>query len=519
MQGDGETFVNGKLLDSKDRLKFGDMFYFSLNLSKLWDPELDKSKIWKLYRRNACGRDFAVFKFKRLTPKGRTQQDNKEANHEDNANSEDFHGSSTNPKLVKHPIFDENSILTKIFEYLIPENNDNQQKDLFNCRLVSKSWNESSLLVLQKNLVLNLTITMDNLIRDPNSLANRLHWKTHRMKGLKFDGMKINIWPQRSTYYIRDNEERDKAVVKFNQDFSAFINHPDFHPVKVLTMNIDYLTPISTLLSKFCHSLEELTIQINMIWIRDENKTRFLETLIFPKLKKLTLEFCQQEEGDLGKIRESKYLAQLLEGFKGIEQLVLKNYAKLPSDFGPFKNLRKITIYGGCNYNVEIFNLLDFLSQIGTLPADQVRSFKVEIDLIDVQVTPVEVEEALLCFLHNQAGSLENLELSARYTQPIKLPRCMPNLKKLWIGESLNWTESEFMWGAKLSSQVTKKSKGHMSEFRPDTLSLVLWDGDECGQESCRTCNDTLAFGRWNQDEREFVCYIPNVENIWAWTQ
>lgn len=64
MQGDGETFVNGKLLDSKDRLKFGDMFYFSLNLSKLWDPELDKSKIWKLYRRNACGRDFAVFKFK-----------------------------------------------------------------------------------------------------------------------------------------------------------------------------------------------------------------------------------------------------------------------------------------------------------------------------------------------------------------------------------------------------------------------------------------------------------------------
>lgn len=431
--------------------------------------------------------------------------------------SEDFHKSSIDP--AKHPVFDNNIILTKICEHLV----ESDIGDLFNCRLVSQTWNRSARLVLQKNYVMKFSIIIDNLIMDPNYLANRLHWKTYRMKELKFDAMKIDIWPQSYNYQTRDSEDRDKAMIRFNQDFCAFINQPDFHPLKVLHMNIDYLTPISTLLSKSCSSLEEIYIQINMLWINDENKLDepgFQEGLMFPKLKKLTLEFSEHEQGDMEKMSESKSLVIFLKGATGIEELILRNYAKLPCEFNSFKNLRKITLHGRCEYSVETLNLRDFLTQFRSLPEGQLRSFKLVMCEINVQGTQVEIEKSLLHFLQNQQQSLENLDIfltSSHHSQPLKLPRCMPKLKKLWISADIDWTGS--LWGVKLGSQVTKKSGGFTPDFNSGMLPMVVRDRNKCSQESCPGCNDTLAYGRWYKTEGQFECYIPNVENIWAWMQ
>ncbi|OXA44306.1 uncharacterized protein LOC118438313 [Folsomia candida] len=509
--GQAKTFLNGKLIqDSPVKLKFGDILYFSYIFSPFWDSllfHLAKSRGRKklLYRKNSSGEEFAVFKFDILTlgdPVNRKlpNRTKYKASNQDKSDPglPDFKNKSPIYPL-HHPIFENHIILTKIFEHLA--NPDPwmpwHQRNLFNFRLVSKSWNDSARLVLQKNFVPKFRIVIDKLILNPYYTTNR--FDTHRMKGLKFDAMNIDIWPEASTCHMRDNPNRDKAVIKFNQDFSAFINHPDFHPLKVLTMNVDYLTPISTLLTKFCPSLEELDIQINMMWINDEkilDKSGFPEDLRFPKLKKLTLEFCDHARGDLNKMSDSKCLAQLLQATCKIEELVLKNYGKLPGNFDSFENLRKITIYGGRKYNVEILNLHDFLVQFMTLPTDQLSSFKLDIGWIPVQSMP---EEALLNFLEKQRQSLENLEISVNagfFYQCIKVPRCMPKLKKLWISVTpeRKWV---WAWGFKLSSQLAKGSGDFTIASDSEILEapLVAREGSKCGQKSCPSCNDSLVYG------------------------
>lgn len=216
--------------------------------------------------------------------------------------------SSTN----NHLIFKNYIILTNIFEHVVNTKISWDQKDLLNCRLVSKSWNDSVRLILQKNFAKKFRIIIDDLVCNPNYLADQLQYKIHRMKELKFDAMNIRI------LQMEDNTNANnvkKAVLKFNQDFSSFINHPDFHPLKVLTMKIDYFTPNCILLTKFSHSLEEIDIQIKIRWIKDEifpNKSGFPEDLVFPKLKKLTLDFRKREGDDFEKLSESKSLAKLL---------------------------------------------------------------------------------------------------------------------------------------------------------------------------------------------------------------
>ncbi|OXA64578.1 hypothetical protein Fcan01_00702 [Folsomia candida] len=502
--GSAKTCLNGKLIpDSPVMLKSGDIFHFSHIFSQLWDSVLihlvNIGDGKRLYRKNKLGEEYAVFKFDKLTCVTEEKRPlPKKTNIPDKSVTE---SQDRQKSLINHLVFENHVILTKIFEHLAnpdpsaPWNQD----DLFTCRLVSQAWNDSARLVLQKNFVLKLKITMDELIRNPNYITNRFSWKTYRMMELKFDAMNIDIWPQKWNYQTRDNDDRIKAMIKFNQDLAAFIN-PDFHPLKVLTMNIDYLTPISILLSKFCPSLEEIYIQVNMLWINDKKISGFPEDLMFPKLKKLTLEFSEHTRGDLQKMSDSKSLAHLLQAANGIEDLVLQNYAKLPlSEFDSFKNLRKLTIYNQREYQVRILSLHDFLTQFMTLPKGQLRSFKLVTRGTEIQSTP---EDALLSFFQNQRQSLQNLELSLNQRDDIKLiklPRCMPNLRKLWISASDDRTGWNSSWGFKLGSQAAKEVGTFTVAVCSEMLLApsVVQDGRKCTQKLCRSCNDSLVYGEW----------------------
>ncbi|XP_035702720.1 uncharacterized protein LOC118434078 isoform X1 [Folsomia candida] len=546
--GQTSTFLNGKLIrESPVKLKFGDIFYFSHIPSQFWDSlstneDMTVNGIKNLYRKNVSWKEYAVLKFESPASLIDWQRKQMARNEDDNSKIGCKQCYESMTRVLKrwqsayafltaclssfkdpehnHPIFENHVILTKIFEHVANSSVPcHTRKDLFNFRLVSQTWNNSALPVLQKNCVMNFTIIIDDLIRNPNCITNRFNWKTHRVKELKFDAMDIDIWPQVHTCETRDNSNRNKAMTKFNHDLSDFISQPDFHPLKMLKMNIDYLAPISILLSKFCPSLEEINIQINMLWINDENKSAFPENLKFPKLKKLTFEFCEQKTGDLNKMSGSESLAQVLQAARGIEELVLKNYAELPTDFDSFKNLRKITIYGQPEYNVDTFNLLDFLTQFMTLPADQLRSFRLIVAEIDVQHTPYD---ALLSFLQNQRQSLETLELSLHSKdcmQIIKLPTCMPNLKRIWISSAIDSGSgrrgSHSSWGFKLRSQMEKeKSEDFTIESDSETYltPFVVREGRECGRESCPTCGDALVYGEWHGH----VSLVPSVQKVFV---
>lgn len=179
----------------------------------------------------------------------------------------------------------------------------------------------------------------------------------------------------------------------------------------------------------------------------------------------------------------------------------MKNYVKLPlSDFSSFKNLRKIEIRGQRVCRVEILNLHDFFTQFMTLPTGQLRSFRLINADTDIQSTPAE---ALLNFIQKQRQSLEHLELSVNskfLQQPVKLPRCMPNLKTLWVSGDRDRTGSDYLWGVILESQVAKKSGEFTYEFKSRVAPFVVREGSKCGLESCRSCNDALAYGVWQKN-------------------
>ncbi|OXA45164.1 hypothetical protein Fcan01_20298 [Folsomia candida] len=326
------------------------------------------------------------------------------------------------------------------------------------------------------------------------------------MKALKFEAMHITIW--RPGWKCEKGQQIVKLVERFSQDFSTFINQPDFHPIKILTINADYLTPISTLLTKFCPSLEEVNIQFNKVWIKDEqilDKSGFPDDLMFPKLKKLTLNFSQDSrivDDDL-EISDSKSFHKLVQASNGIEELVLKNYVKLPCDLNSFKNLRKITIYGRKEYVMTLLKLHDCLTQFVALPTGQLRSFKLVYDDIGVQRRS---ETPLLCFLQQQRQSLENLTLSftfrsldlnsCLYLQGIVLPRCMPSLKKLWISLEDERAGTDSSHGFKLASQLAKEAGDFEVVADRSKAPCVLREGEECGLESCPGCNNSLVYGR-----------------------
>lgn len=337
-----------------------------------------------------------------------------------------------NDGSINNLIFENHVIRTKIFEHLATSNVEN----VLDCRLVSKAWNQSARLVLQKKYIVKLTIIIDDIVENPNQVMNRFHYKNYRMKDLKFECMSIDISPV--LHFCRKsskaNPDRDKAMLKFNQDFFEFINHPNFHALKVLNINIDYLIPIDNLLSKFCPFLEELYIQINMLWIDDEKDFDKFEALKFPKLRKLSLEFSEHLVGDLDKMSKSKYLETLLQSMSGIEELVLYNYVKLPANFEHFTNLKKISVISRGLYGVRLFNLLDFFTEFETLPKNHVESFTLVFGDVDVQETDENIKKELLHFLKKQRESLKyltlNLTCEQYFLQHVDEEICLPKLKR-----------------------------------------------------------------------------------------
>ncbi|OXA45169.1 hypothetical protein Fcan01_20297 [Folsomia candida] len=121
----GRTFLNGKLVrDSPVKLKFGDIFHFSHIFSTCLDSLVIHlaNRRTILYRRNSRWKEYAVFKFDRMT-----------------CNAEEERKAETNSvhDLDIHPIFENHIILTKIFEHVVNSNIPWDQRDLLNCRLVS----------------------------------------------------------------------------------------------------------------------------------------------------------------------------------------------------------------------------------------------------------------------------------------------------------------------------------------------------------------------------------------------
>ncbi|OXA45348.1 hypothetical protein Fcan01_20031 [Folsomia candida] len=488
-------FLNGYLIQNYPvELEFGDIFYFSPIFPQCWDSFLIpivKNKDWKrlLYRKNRAGKEYVVFKFARLGLGHRVKR------------KLDFYNQSS----PTYPaIFENHVILTNIFEHVVNTKISWKQADLLSCRLVSKTWNDSARLVLQKNFVMKFRIITDGLITNPNYLWKKFYSKIQHMNELKFDAMNIEISQMNAIWTTIHALDLDIEVIKFNQDFSQFINQSNFHPLKVLTMNIEYLPPTSVLLSKFCHSLEEIDILLNMSWINDEkplNKSIFPEDLIFPNLKKLTLGIYKREPDDFEKISDSKSLAKLLQASARIEELIVTNFSKLQIDFDAFKYLRKITISGRYGYRGETFNLDDLLTQLVTLPEGQLRYFKIAVEMVLRETTP---EETLICLLQRQRQRLENLYLSLNSSPQlklIKLPRCMPNLKKLWISADYDRaTGSGSSWGLKLGAQLAKEGVNFIASSEILETLRVVREGAKCNRESCRTCSDSLVYGECRQN-------------------
>ncbi|XP_035715079.1 uncharacterized protein LOC118438644 isoform X1 [Folsomia candida] len=515
--GYSDTFVNGKLLipnfikfpeeqrfgrvrnhrvknkweDSPVKLKSGDVFYFSYVCSHLWDHKLASSCGRRLYRKNPVGKDYTVFKFERPTPTKSVQ----------NLNDED----SSPPN---HPIFNNHIILSKILQNLVSSTSNilTNQTDLLNCRLVSTPFDHVARKVLRKDVVLQFIVDIDSLYtHDANHFLNRLYWKTHRFKHLKFDAMNISIYKKRFHHWVNYSEKPKPTEIKFNQDFSSFINHPDFHPLKSLKIDVDYLSPISTLLVKCYLSLEQLDIQVKLDWILDEKKATFPENLKFPKLRKLTLDFSYVQNNEI--VSNSVSLAGLILASNKVEELVIKKYTRLPADFGSFKNLKKITISGRRMLHWETFNFHEFLYQFITLPIGQLCSLKVFLPANDELSTPVKIEESLFQLVENHRRTLQSLEISlnSRYFEnPITLPRCMPNLKKLWIIiPDGDLKQAGFIVGVRLSSQ--KGEKSHQNVDDSMKMPLVLRDGRECTHRFCPSCgDDTLLYGKWHRNEVGF---------------
>ncbi|OXA47647.1 hypothetical protein Fcan01_17762 [Folsomia candida] len=369
-------------------------------------------------------------------------------------------------------------------------------------------------------IILNNSSQKMDLIYEPNHVMNLLHRAAHQMRAVKFEAMNIEI----SRYHW--NEINDKIVEleeRFYQDLSTLLNQPDFPAVKVLVINPEYLTPISILLTKFSDSLVELDIHIKVVWIKYErisNKNyEFPEDLMFPRLKKLTLKFSDhrfgylRKEGDPYKIAGSKSLKILLKASLRIVELALKNYGRLPCNFGCFKNLRKLTIYGKNKFFQTLLHLHDCLTKFLTLPTDKLRSFKLVFRDVDVQD---DAEKALLCFLQKQRQSLKNLTLSfilirrknripIHGIHRVTLPRCMPNLEKLWISVEDDKLGSDSAHGFKLRTQI-RKEKSRDFEIIEDTSKApwVVRDGRECGQGLlCRGCNGSLVFGKLREFRRD----------------
>ncbi|XP_035713785.1 uncharacterized protein LOC118438112 [Folsomia candida] len=505
--GGRETFLNGKLLEDSTELKFGNIFYFSPIFSPFWDSRLiplaKKGRSQGLlYHKKWSGQEYAVFKFERLIRDATGKQIIQETGKND-----------INKLFLCHPIFYNHVILTTIFERLVNPSSSHTRynEHLFTCRLVSKSWNDSVRLVIQKNLVPSVTIGMQELQVGTHYRTNRwIYWKTGGVSALKFDSLSFNIYGnQPHNYDPIDYLYLADAITKFNQDLSRFINQADSHPLNLLIMKIEYFTPICILLSRFSNPLVELNIQINKVWIYDGNhhKSGFPKDLRFPNLKKLTLEFFEHKEGDLANISDSSCLAQLIQASSRIEELVLKNYAKLPTEFGTsFKNLRKITIFGQWEYNVQSLNLHDFLAQVMPLSANQLTSFT--LDLPEILVQQGTKRDELLSFLQKHRRSLEYLELSIRVQscahEPrpfIRVPRCMSNLKKVWISWNDHRGGSNSWWGFKLGSQLKGKEGEDFTAEEMSEGPFVVREGRNCGQESCRTCDDSLVYGEWRNKQ------------------
>lgn len=175
-------------------------------------------------------------------------------------------------------------------------------------------------------------------------------------------------------------------------------------------------------------------------------------------------------------------------------------YFKLNIDLDSFKNLRKLEIFSWCLSGLEVLTLNDLLTKVMTLPEGQLRSFKLVFSWVADESMG---EEILLSLFQKQRQSLENLELSFNSKlrfQLIRLPMCMPNLKRLWISsDSDRRTGWGSRWGFTFDSQVAKECANFMAVIDSEMLKklLVVREGRKCNRESCHTCNDFLVHGKW----------------------
>lgn len=409
---------------------------------------------------------------------------------------------------------DNDVILSKIFGHLLPQPEDTYS-DLFSCRRVSKSWNRASSSILKSNFVPRFTIIADDVLLQPNKIGSDLHWAGIRMQ-LKFDSWKIDMWPAGGGEVVRDNPARDGVVARFNNDMSNYLRC-DNHPVKRLDLNIDYLFPINELLSKFKGSLEVFKFQVNMLWIGDEKTNPFPSDIPnFPRLTNVNLWFSFNTSEEVGMMRDSSWLKSFLSAIStSCETMEIKNYARIPVDFSSFTKLRNLTLVGECGYGIWEYRLQAVLDSLITLPPGQLTSFKLIMKDIDLFEEKVNVEEALLRFLERQKTSLKRLELifSQGAVTP-RIPRSFSVLERLWISTDIYWEGKDAIWGVKLQEQVARLGTGFGVDFDITMLPLLAWGK---GRVTGGGSKLELAFGRWDLVRREFVCYIPNVDNMWAW--